>query len=116
MLVDSLADVVPQLPEAHEAASTRAVLTRIGAGCGVTTCVPLPAFGERVAWSHQLASHCHTLRLASPDHNGFQGNTGHFAGPAVDHGTVAHRRVCSGWQVNYQSTRSTYTHRHVITL
>jgi hypothetical protein len=71
---------------------------------------------DRAVRSHQLANHCHTLRLASPDHNGFESITGHFAGVAVDHRTVADRRVRSGWQVNHQSARSTYTYRHMVTL
>ena len=69
-----------------------------------------------VARSHQLASHCHTLRVASPDHNVFQRITGHFTGPAVDHRTVADRGVRSGRQVNHHSARRAYTHRHMGTL
>jgi hypothetical protein len=66
--------------------------------------------------SHQLASHCDTLRLASPDHNGFQSIAGHFAGVGEDHRAVAHRCVRSGWQVNHQSARITDMHRHMVTL
>jgi hypothetical protein len=72
--------------------------------------------GTGVAQSHQLANHRHTLRLANADHNWLQTITGHFTGVAMDHRAVAHSRIRSSWQVNHQNARTTYTHRHMVTL